>query len=442
MNFLEEKVDSFGAQYKTFALFVIINYPVSYFILYYFGAQINESATVRAIALVLCIPLIFTNYWPNNAKKYLNLYWFTTLLYCLPILGTYGLLINQISMEWLMNMVLGIFLLILLVDWVVFIGLLALGIPIGYLLFLTTGQELVLQKTFSEVFFVSHMYIYAIVIGIIFARGNKRTHQEKIHTMKMLAGSIAHELRTPLSAMMMDADALSHYLPYYEEAYSQAKEANLPLSRLHNDELQSLKGIPQNLQVLSRNAHTMINMLLTNLNEGTANRNAERCSMKDCVEEALNTYPFSLNERELVDWNAAADFFFLGHKELTKHIIFNLIKNALYAIASVGKGKIFITIEQAVTAKNKGRLIFKDTGPGIAAQSLPHIFDRFYTKTRHGTGIGLAFCQSVIRGFGGEIECSSQLGDHTTFTISLPIIKKEEQVKMEVAFSKQSQTHS
>ena len=102
-----------------------------------------------------------------------------------------------------------------------------------------------------------------------------------------------------------------------------------------------------------------------------------------------------------------------------KHVIFNLLKNALYAIASTGKGEIFLSI---ISGKKgaANRLVFKDTGPGIPPEHLRHIFDRFYTKTEHGSGIGLAFCQSVIQSFEGNISCLSSLGEHTTFTLSFP----------------------
>ena len=224
---------------------------------------------------------------------------------------------------------------------------------------------------------------------------------------------------------------MGRILPAYQEAYAKAKTANLLEQTVDSDQERYLSGLPQSLQTASQNAHTMITILLTNLNEGTADRKLEPCSMALCVEEALNAYPFSPSERSLVQWRngegsqngVQADFTFLGHKELMKHVLFNLFKNALYAIASTGKGEIIITVEPAEnsTGKKTNRLIFKDTGPGIPPGNLRHIFDRFYTKTEHGTGIGLAFCQSVIQDFGGEITCTSQLGEHTTFTVSFPV---------------------
>lgn len=423
LRFLDRKVTDYGAQYKTYAIFGLYNFPVSYFTLLYVGT--HENAYMRGIATVLCLPLLFTKYWPVKAKKYLNLYWFSSLLFGFPIFGIYMLLENHLSAAWLINIPTGLFILILLTDWVMFIALLALGIPIGWLLFLATGQPLIIEQNISEISLLSflHTYFYSIVVGIIFARGNERKHQERIQTMKMLAGSIAHELRTPLSAMIMNARALSKFIPYYQDAYTKAKNAELTIHEITSSEEKYLNEIPQEMQIISQNAHTMITMLLANLSESASDKKVELCSLKHCVEEALNTYPFSTSEKNLVHWESAnmnEDITFLGHKELTKHVLFNLIKNALYAISSAGKGEIFITLEPDFTTKSKCQLVFRDTGLGISPNNLRHIFDRFYTKTLHGTGIGLAFCKATIEGFGGNITCTSQEGEHTTFTITLP----------------------
>ncbi|MDI7065762.1 sensor histidine kinase, partial [Klebsiella pneumoniae] len=72
------------------------------------------------------------------------------------------------------------------------------------------------------------------------------------------------------------------------------------------------------------------------------------------------------------------------------------------------------------------RLLFRDTGVGIAPQVLPHIFTRFYTSSAEaddasvGTGIGLAFCRDVMRAMGGSIECTSVESVYTEFVLTFP----------------------
>ena len=83
--------------------------------------------------------------------------------------------------------------------------------------------------------------------------------------------------------------------------------------------------------------------------------------------------------------------------------------------------KIFITVDSS-------KVIFKDTGTGISGRDLPYIFDRFYSKTRHGTGIGLAFCQMAVELCNGEIKCNSKEGEYTEFVITMPKLKEERKI--------------
>jgi two-component system sensor histidine kinase BaeS len=65
-----------------------------------------------------------------------------------------------------------------------------------------------------------------------------------------------------------------------------------------------------------------------------------------------------------------------------------------------------------------------DTGKGIAAQDLPHIFDRFYradpSRSEAGFGLGLSIVRDIARQHGGNVEVSSIAGKGTTFTVTLP----------------------
>ena len=66
----------------------------------------------------------------------------------------------------------------------------------------------------------------------------------------------------------------------------------------------------------------------------------------------------------------------------------------------------------------------RDTGPGISATDLPHVFERFYrgdpSRSRTGAGLGLSFARAVARAHGGEITAVSAPGGGSTFTVTLP----------------------
>jgi signal transduction histidine kinase len=139
------------------------------------------------------------------------------------------------------------------------------------------------------------------------------------------------------------------------------------------------------------------------------------------VEEALTEYPFLGDDRSMVTTQFDEDFEFKGNSLLIKHILFNLLKNSIYYVKAANKGDITI---KAATVDGRHTLSFKDTGAGIAPDILPHIFDKFYSNTKYGTGIGLAFCRSVMKGLGGDITCKSQYGEYTEFILTFPPLEK------------------
>jgi signal transduction histidine kinase len=64
----------------------------------------------------------------------------------------------------------------------------------------------------------------------------------------------------------------------------------------------------------------------------------------------------------------------------------------------------------------------RDSGPGIAAEALPHIFDRFYKSDEsRGAGLGLAIAKSLVVAHGGEIDATSEVGHGTDMRFTLPI---------------------
>ena len=65
-------------------------------------------------------------------------------------------------------------------------------------------------------------------------------------------------------------------------------------------------------------------------------------------------------------------------------------------------------------------IVIEDTGDGIPAKDLPHIFERFVTKSKNGTGLGLPICKALTEQLGGNFEINSELGRGTTVWISIP----------------------
>jgi two-component system, NtrC family, sensor histidine kinase HydH len=123
---------------------------------------------------------------------------------------------------------------------------------------------------------------------------------------------------------------------------------------------------------------------------------------------------------------AHEDLVHADDKQLGQAFI-NLFLNAIEAMSSGG------TLQVATTphSSEKGggadygprwlRLTISDTGPGIPAEHLPQVFDRFFTTKQDGTGLGLAITRSIIQEHGGTITVESVLHKGTSFKIALPL---------------------
>ena len=99
-------------------------------------------------------------------------------------------------------------------------------------------------------------------------------------------------------------------------------------------------------------------------------------------------------------------------------VFLNLINNAAQAI--VGEGSV--RVRSSVEGK-RIRIDVSDTGTGIAADVLPHIFDNYYTTkaASEGSGLGLTIARSIVREHGGEIQVATEPGKGSTFTVFLPV---------------------
>jgi signal transduction histidine kinase len=419
LSFLNQRIEEFGgAQYRAFGIFGVINYPVGYYLFQFLGS--DENFVTRLIAAFLCFPLCITDYWPPSLKKYLNLYWLLTLLYCLPTFATYSLLSNQLSNEWLLTYSVGLFILFLLVDYVLLITLYGLGIFLGYLLFKLSGQNLIPLEKVPTTF----LYLYAaiLVIGAIFSRNKeyytkRKIEEAKLQSVKMLAATIAHELRTPLASVEMLGEGLKERFPILLETQRKAQEQDKSTPYIHSFQLKGMAEIPDLLKIIARQAFVIIDTVLMNVRYAVPLAK-NRCSMLDCVREAIKEYPLYEDDKALITVKDQDNFDFYGNSTLMKYVLFNLIKNGIYYIKAARKGTIQIWTE---LGKDINKLCFEDTGRGIAAEDLGHIFDEFYTKTPYGSGIGLAFCKFVMKQFDGDIKCESEQGKFTRFTLLFPM---------------------
>lgn len=115
-----------------------------------------------------------------------------------------------------------------------------------------------------------------------------------------------------------------------------------------------------------------------------------------------------------------------GDPDRLRQLVLNLVDNALRFTPAGGTVTLDVTREDAWAI-----LRVRDTGPGIPAEHLPRIFDRFHrvdearARDTGGSGLGLAISQEIAHAHGGRIEVTSEEGHGTTFTVLLPVSREE-----------------
>ena len=242
--------------------------------------------------------------------------------------------------------------------------------------------------------------------------------QKVIKFSNLVAGSIAHELKNPLGGIRQQMET------WQGMALSVDK-----ISQKDRDDF--VKNVTNRvIKTVDETTYVIGDMLkkVRSFATGTVHHGEfEEAYIAPDIEHLLNTYPFKNDEKELVSVFCNSKFKYLGDKTLTAHVLSNLMKNALHAIKETSKANANITIETK-TEGDFNLLIFKDTAIGISKDFVDKIFDQFETKKdiHGGTGLGLAFCKSVMEDtYGGSITCNSKEGKYTEFVLSFPKIQNQ-----------------
>jgi signal transduction histidine kinase len=116
----------------------------------------------------------------------------------------------------------------------------------------------------------------------------------------------------------------------------------------------------------------------------------------------------------------------LGEASQLKQVFLNIIINAVEAMPAGGDLFIDAAWDEQ---RNEVSMSFTDTGEGIPLPELGNIFDPFYTSKPKGTGLGLSVSHGIIERHGGRIDVKSEVGQGSTFTVSLPCEVRNQQPK-------------
>ncbi len=403
------------------SLFGFFSFPAYYFINSYILGEPSGNLieiALRILVSLLCLSIILKKHWSHLFTAYLPIIWFITFLMFMPVFGTFMVLKNHFSAAWCLNYVSILVLMALLASHLIYIISLILGIALGMLAYYFSVPHpfpFSLNPASLTILDIINTISISLVMGVVFSKKKGMIEKRaKLEAMRALGSNIAHELRTPLASIRAGIDGINIYLPKLLESYDLAKKQHLPVPDISPAHYQILSKLTNTLLEEITLSNTMIDMMLSKIHPNLQVQKPHPCSVKDCVHSAFKRYPFNEHEAKLVHINIEKDFIFEGEELLLVHVLFNLLKNALFAIQEAGKGEIYIWTEPGV---KKNTLHFKDTAKGVSPTLERTIFRPFYTYTYNGTGLGLAFCRSVMDQFNGTIDYQTQYGDYLQFSL-------------------------
>ena len=220
---------------------------------------------------------------------------------------------------------------------------------------------------------------------------------EKMASLGVMAGGIAHELRTPLAVIQVSAQLLLENPddPELHATCLQKIDASTRRSALIIDNL--LKFARPQTELLGEiDVDTLLDETMVLL--------ADQLSLQR-VRVHRTPMPDGIRV--------------VGNADLLQQVFTNLVLNACTAMPEGGRLSIVVRAEQGGPV----RVAFRDTGVGIPAADLPHLFDPFFTTRPPGSpssGLGLSISYRIMEQHAGAIEVASDLGKGSTFTVSLP----------------------
>jgi two-component system sensor histidine kinase FlrB len=221
------------------------------------------------------------------------------------------------------------------------------------------------------------------------------SRHQRLSALGKVAASLAHQIRTPLSAAMLYGEHLQNS----ELAPAQQKRfAGKLMSRLNHLEQQV-----RDMLIFARGDMPVSDLVTTDV-------------LVQGLEAAMESPLEASQSRYQLD-NRAPGLLLQCNKEGLIGAILNLVNNAIEVVGSGAE----ISVELSVVDANQLRICVADQGPGIAEDILAEVKEAFFTTKSHGTGLGLSVVQGVARAHHGEFFIESMPGQGTRMTLQLPL---------------------
>jgi signal transduction histidine kinase len=227
-------------------------------------------------------------------------------------------------------------------------------------------------------------------------------HANRVATMGQLTASIAHEVNQPIAAARNNVSAALHFLDRNLPDLQEVREA-LAFAAKDTDRAGAVVG---RIRALMQNASTR----------------TDRVDINEAVREVIElTRAEALKNGVSVKAKLAEGLpMIAGDRVQLQQVALNLILNALQAMETVNERARQALITTSRTELNDLCIGVQDTGPGLSPETLPRLFEPFYTTKPNGMGMGLAICRSIVEAHGGRIAASANVPRGALFQFTIP----------------------
>jgi PAS domain S-box-containing protein len=230
----------------------------------------------------------------------------------------------------------------------------------------------------------------------------ERERDNKLTNVEAIMAAIAHEVRQPLMAIVINGSAARRFLA---RAPADIDEATANLNRIIND---------------CRRASEVFDSILTLFRREDQERQA--IDVNEIALEVLQSSRGELAEHRVTTRAELASELPLisGHKRQLQQVISNLVQNAIEAMDNTTDRDRLLRVRTGLHNRDAIIVAVEDSGPGVDPKQLGSIFDAFFTTKSHGIGLGLAICRMIVERHGGQLTAASDGNNGARFQFVLP----------------------
>lgn len=227
------------------------------------------------------------------------------------------------------------------------------------------------------------------------------TTTERMYALGVIAAGVAHEIRTPLTALLMNLELVQMLLD--------GELGPATISQMRNSVGDAVLAV------------RAITDITNSIELSTRSRTDTEVDLREVVELACRSVKGEVRRRGKLDIELAPVPRVWGSRTRLGQVALNLLVNALEVLNPSAAEKNFVKV-RLYPEGDQVVLSVTDNGPGIDERVLKRIFDPlFTTKSEGGTGLGLAISRQILQELGGTIEVSTKVGAGTTFFVRLPV---------------------